>query len=186
MAQKTGNPFLDQDFSQLFDPSKFAQAFQVPGVDSNKLIEAQRKNIEAFTQAQRTALEGMQAIVQRQTEFARKMMDDQVNAMQRITGADSAEERAQKQAEVAKQAYENAIQGSRELAEMSAKSQQEAFELLHKRVAESFDEVRESMQPVAAAATQATQAATGSSGNTGSSGGSSSSKSSGQGATQKA
>ncbi|SDF41727.1 phasin family protein [Limimonas halophila] len=176
MAQKTGNPFLDQDFTQMFDPSKFAQAFQVPGLDSNKLIEAQRKNIEAFTQAQRTALEGVQAIVQRQTEFARKMMDDQVNAMQRITGAGTAEERAQKQAEVAKEAYENAIQGSRELAEMSAKSQQEAFELLHKRVADSFDEVRESMQPTAAATT----------GSTGGSSSGSSSKSSGQGATQKA
>jgi phasin family protein len=175
MAQKTGNPFLDQDFTQFFDVSKFTQAFQVPGLDSDKMIEAQRKNIEAFTQAQRTALEGMQAIVQRQTEFARKMMDDQVNAMQRITGAGTAEERAQKQAEVAKQAYENAIQGSRELAEMSAKSQQEAFELLHKRVADSFDEVRESMQPTAATT-----------GNTGGSSSGSSSKSSGQGATQKA
>jgi len=180
MAQKTGNPFLDQDFSQLFDVSRFMQAFQVPGVDSDKLMDIQRKNIEAITQAQRTALEGMQALVQRQTEVTRKLLDDQLNAMQRISGAGSPEERAQKQAEVAKQAYENAVQGSRELAEMSAKSQQEALELLHKRVGESFDEVRESMQA-------ATTAAGGTSGGASSSGGSSSSsKSSGQGATQKA
>lgn len=152
MATKTGNPFLDQDFSDVFDVSKYMQQFQVPGLDTKALVDAQRKNIEAMTQANRVAFEGAQAVVQRQTEIAREAMTEAADVMQRLNGAGTPEERVAKQTELAKHTFDTALKNVRELAEMSQKSNNEAIELINKRVAASFDEMRETMQTAAAQA----------------------------------
>ncbi|RDD60892.1 phasin family protein [Ferruginivarius sediminum] len=157
MATKTGNPFLDQDFSNIFDFKRYADQFQVPGLDSKALIEAQRKNIEAITQANRVAFEGMQAVAQRQGEILRQAMDESVKAMQDVGTANAPEDRVSKQTEIAKNAFETAIKNMRELAEMSAKSQTEALDLINTRVTEGFDEIRNS---VAQATKEAQKAAT--------------------------
>jgi phasin family protein len=157
MATKTGNPFLDQDFSNIFDFKRYADQFQVPGLDSKALIEAQRKNIEAITQANRVAFEGVQAVAQRQGEIIRQAMDESVKAMQDVGTANAPEDRVSKQAEIAKNAFETAIKNMRELAEMSAKSQTEALDLINARVTEGFDEIRDS---VAQATKEAQKAAT--------------------------
>jgi phasin family protein len=130
MATKTGNPFLDQDFEKVFDFKRYTEQFQVPGLDSTALIEAQRKNIEALTQANRVAFEGYQAVVQRQSEIFRQAMDEAAKAMQDVGQVNAPEDRMAKQAEIAKQAFETAVKNTRELAEMSAKSQNEALELI--------------------------------------------------------
>lgn len=146
MASKTGNPFLDQDFSNIFDFKRYADQFQVPGLDSKALVEAQRKNIEAMSQANRVAFEGIQAVAQRQGEIFRQTMDEAAKTMQDVSAVNSPEERAAKQADIAKHAFETAIKNTRELAELGAKSQNEAVELINKRVSESFDEVRDSLK----------------------------------------
>ena len=160
MASKTGNPFLDQNFTEMFDPRKYMDQFQMPGLDNKGLMEAHRKNIEALTEANRVAFEGAQAMARRQTEIVREAMDEAAKAMTQVQGAGSNEERVAKQTEIAKNAFETAVKHARELAEMSAKSQNEALELLNKRVAESFDEMRDSMQTVVKQSEKATGQAT--------------------------
>jgi phasin family protein len=160
MASKTGNPFLDQNFTEMFDPRKYMDQFQMPGLDNKGLMEAHRKNIEALTEANRVAFEGAQAMARRQTEIVREAMDEAAKAMTQVQGAGSNEERVAKQTEIAKNAFETALKHARELAEMSAKSQNEALELLNKRVAESFDEMRDSMQTVVKQSEKATGQAT--------------------------
>lgn len=169
MTTKTGNPFLDQDFSNIFDLKRYADQFQLPGMDGQALVEAQRKNIEALSHANRVAFEGMQAVAQRQGEILRETMDEGAKTMRDVNAASAPEERAAKQAEVAKQTFETAVKNMRELAELSAKSQNEAIELINKRVSESFDEMRDSLHQVVkqtqkAAASGKSQAAAGSKG----------------------
>jgi len=149
MANKTGNPFLDQDFSDFFDFKKYADQFQMPGMNNQALVEAQRKNMEALAQANRIAFEGAQAVVQRQQDIVRQAMDEATKAMQQVQNAGSNEERVAKQAEIMKKAFETAHKNVRELTEMSTKSNSEAIELINKRVAESFDEMRGQLQDVA-------------------------------------
>lgn len=156
MANKTGNPFLDQDFSELFDFKKYTDAFQMPGMNNQAIMDIQRKNLEALAQANRVAFEGAQAVVQRQQEIVRQAMDEASKAMQEMQSAGSNEERVQRQAEIAKKAFETAQKNVRELAEMSSKSNNEALEAINKRVAESFEEMREQLQDVAKQADQAT------------------------------
>jgi phasin family protein len=55
----------------------------------------------------------------------------------------SPEDRIAKQAELSKQALEKGIANARELTEMVTKANTEAFNVINKRVTESFDEVRE-------------------------------------------
>ena len=76
MASKTGNPFMDQNFTEMFDPRKYMDQFQMPGLDNQGLMEAHRKNIEAVTEANRVAFEGAQAMARRQTEIVREAMDE--------------------------------------------------------------------------------------------------------------
>ena len=157
MTNKTGNPFLDQDFTEMFDMKKYMQNFQVPGMDSNPLMEMQKKNLEAITNANRVAFEGAQAVVQRQGEIMRQAMQEASDAMQQVNGAGSTEDRVAKQTEIAKQAFETALKNIHELAEMTQKSNTEAMDYIQKRMTDSFDEMRDSMQQVAKQTDQATQ-----------------------------
>jgi phasin family protein len=59
--------------------------------------------------------------------------------------AGSPEDKAARQTELTKEAFKSAIANMRELAEMVAKSQGEAFEVINKRVTDSLDELRDTM-----------------------------------------
>jgi phasin family protein len=137
------NPFGEFDFSKMMmDPSKLIGDFKVPGVDVEAVVSSQRRNIEALSQANQLAVEGMQAVARRQTEIFRQMMEEASQAMRDIMTAGSPEDKAGRQTELLKEAFQRAIGNMRELAEMVTKSQTEAFDVINKRVTESLDEVK--------------------------------------------
>lgn len=142
MATQTHNPFLDFDFSKFADLKAFGTPFKVPGVDAETLLEAQRKNIEAITAANRVAFEGVQAIAQRQAEILRQTMAGAVEAGKALSGVGNPQDQLVKQTQLAKDSYETACANVRELAEMNAKSGAEALEVITKRVSEGLDEVQ--------------------------------------------
>jgi len=155
---KPGNPFGDfdftkmmdpaklmGDFSKMMDPSKLMGDFKMSGVDTEKLMASQRRNLEALTAANQLAIEGMQAIARRQAEIFRQVMEEGGAAMKDVMGVGSPEDKAARQTELTKEAFKRAIGNMRELAEMVAKSQNEAFEVINKRVADSLDELRDTM-----------------------------------------
>lgn len=134
--QSSGNPFLD------FDISKALGDFKVPGLDVDAILASQRKNIEAVTAANQLAIEGLQAVLRRQAEILRASVEESSNYVNQVVAAGTPEEKAAKQAELAKAAFEKALANARELAELVAKSNTEAAEILSKRVSESLDEVK--------------------------------------------
>ena len=145
---KSNNPF-EYDFSSMTDITKMFEQYKMPGIEVEKLVDAQRKNIEAITSANRVAFEGMQAIMQRQGEILRQSMSEASAVMQDMAAAGTPEDRMAKQAEVLKKAFETALSNVKELAEMGAKSNTEAMETINKRVAESLDEVRDAVSTAA-------------------------------------
>jgi phasin family protein len=149
MPKKTGNPILDTDFSNYLNLDSLSAAFKLPGVDSEALIQAQKKNFEAVAKANRVAFEGAQALAQRQAEIFRQAMEDSLGAFKELTATGSTEDRIAKQAEVAKRAFETAVVNSRELADMGAKSNGKAVELINARVAEGLDEFKAAVKTVA-------------------------------------
>lgn len=126
-----------------FDVTKYLGDFKVPGVDVETLVATQRKNIEALTAANRLAYEGVQAVVKRQIEILRQTMEEVASATRDLSEPGSPQDKAAKQAELAKDVFERALGNMRELAEMMARSNSEAFDLLNKRFTQNLDEFRE-------------------------------------------
>jgi hypothetical protein len=59
------------DFGKMpnFDFTKLMKDFKLPGVDLATIMDREKKNIEALTEANRVAFESWQALVQRQAEI---------------------------------------------------------------------------------------------------------------------
>jgi len=127
------------------DIAKLMEQFKVPGLDVSKIVEAQRKDIEALTQANQAAYAGVQELARRQTEILQETMAEWQAAMSQAAGGDSAN--MAKQAELAQQAFGKAFGNMRELAEMAAKSQTQAWEVIQKRFHENLANMRNLMQP---------------------------------------
>ncbi|MGQ9367661.1 phasin family protein [Azospirillum sp. A39] len=136
MANQTGNPFLDMDFSKMLGDMK------VPGVDMDAILASQRRNIEAVAMANQLAMEGVQAVVRRQAEILRQTAEETSRMMSELAAAGTPEDKVAKQAELVKTAFEKALANARELAELMAKSNTEAAEVLSKRVSASLDELK--------------------------------------------
>lgn len=130
------NPFPD------FDVTRLMSEFRVPGLDTEALLNAQRRNIEALTRANQLAAEGMQAVMKRQAEILRQTMEEASRMAGAVAEAGSPDKQAAKQAEVAKAAFETAIANMREIAELVTRANKDTFDVINQRVAESLDEVR--------------------------------------------
>jgi phasin family protein len=137
MTTNGKHTFLDMDVGKSF------AGFTFPGLDVDSLVAAQRRNLEALTQANQLAVEGVQAIARRQVELARQAVDEASTLMREWTQPGAPEERIAKNVELAKQAFEKGVANARELAELVSKANSEAFGVIQKRVAESFEEIRD-------------------------------------------
>ncbi len=131
------NPFTSFDFSKVFGDIK------IPGFDLETAMAAQRKNIEALNAANQIAVQGIQAVAQRQAEIISQAVSEISSAAQQIASVSSnPQELTTKQAEVARKAFEQALANARELAEIVSKSNTEAFAIINKRVTESLQELK--------------------------------------------
>jgi phasin family protein len=132
---------LTGKFFDTADVSKMFAGFTFPGFDVEALMATQRKNLEAFTQANQLAVAGFQALAKMQVELSRAAME-QASALVRDWAETSTPEvKLQKQAEFAKQALEKGVSNTRELVQLAGKAQTEAFDVLKKRFTESVDEM---------------------------------------------
>ena len=142
------NPFID------FDVTRLVGEFRLPGFDTEAMMAAQRRNIEAVTRANQLAAEGMQAVMKRQAEILRQTMEEASRMMGDIAQAGGPERQAAKQAEVAKAAFEKAISNMKEIADLMARANQDTFAVINKRVAEGMDEVRAQLAKAADSTTK--------------------------------
>lgn len=136
MAKPTAYPFFEMDVSKVL------AEFKLPGVDVDAILASQRKNIEAVTAANQLAIEGMQAVVRRQAEILRTTLEETGSLLTEALSAGSPEDKAAKQAELVKTAFEKALSNMKELAELVAKSNNEAANVISKRVSEGLDELK--------------------------------------------
>ena len=148
MARTSSNTFMGVDLPAFMDFTKFTEQFKVPAVDTEALLDSQRKNIEAFSAANRIAFEGAQAVTQRQVEILRQVMEESAAVVKQLTVAGKPEDKLADQAELLKHTYEQSGANFRELAEMGAKSNGEAVEVLSRRVTEGLDELKTALKKV--------------------------------------
>ena len=131
------NPFADFDFNQIMGE------FKVPNVDVDAMVATQKKNIDALTNANQLAIEGMQAVALRQAEIIRETVEMAQAQMGQVNVSGNPEEAVAQQTELLKASIERAVNNARELSEMVAKSNAEAFDIVNQRVTESLDEIKD-------------------------------------------
>jgi phasin family protein len=142
------------DFTKMFaafgipgvDMTKMFSNFNAPGVDMQSLLSSQRKNIEALTQANKVALEGMQAVFRRQAEILKQSIEETTAATRDLSSpAGSPQDKVAKQTEIAKSAFEKSLANARELSEIVTKANGEAVDLLNKRFSAMLDEFKDAV-----------------------------------------
>jgi len=149
---KTSYATPELDITKLwasFDPSKVMEQFskltgptEMPVIDVKAVTDSQRKTFETMIAAQRQAFDGVQAFARRQAEIVRDGFQEANSAMEAIAKAGTPRDAAIKQVEFAQVAYKRFIDQGRELAEIAAKSNAEATDIITARVAEQLGELK--------------------------------------------
>lgn len=132
------NPFTD--FTKLLEQ------YKLPGVDMTAVIEARRKDIEAITEANKIAYEGMQALVQKQAEILSQSMQEIQAAAQKLAAGGDPAAAMTRQGEFVQQGLQAAFNNMRELAEMAQKSQAEALAVMTQRAEQNIEEAKRLMK----------------------------------------
>jgi len=132
-------PFQTPDFAKLFE------RMSMPGMDMQAMIALQQKNMEALQLANKTMLDGFQTVIKRELEIARSNVDEAMKTLQGIMRETDPKANTQMRFDMAKETLEKAMGNLRELAELTQKSNEEAFGILNKRALESFDEVKNAL-----------------------------------------
>jgi len=117
--------------------------FRMPqALDFESFAAAQRRNIEALSAANRVALEGAQAVAKRHMEILQQSMAEMTEAMRTLATAEAPQEKAAKQADLAKTSYERAVANMKELSDLIQKSNAEAVGVLNQRFTEAMQEIK--------------------------------------------
>jgi phasin family protein len=104
------------------------------------IVESGRKDLQALVQANEKSYQGLQAVVQRQTEMLKASIVEWQGTVKGMKPADPKENFAKFDA-MGKAAFKQALDDIRELSEMAAKSQADAFEVVRQRIQDNVDEV---------------------------------------------
>ena len=140
MAKKKETPFDYTDMSKMFS------SFSVPGVDWQEVMASQQKNISALTEANQRLIEGAQAVVHQQSEIMNKAMIELSAASEELMKQGDPQAGAQKRFDLAKSSFETAVGNMQELADLAGQSNNEALQIINKRAAEAFEEIKELIQ----------------------------------------
>src|SRR6059058_1560293 len=135
MSDARTNPFD-------FDVTKMFADFRYRPFDVEAVWAAQRRNIEALSQANQLAVEGAQALARRQIELTRETFEGFSTLLRDLAQPASPEDRIAKNTDYAKQMLEKGVNHGREVVSIAAKTGADAAEVLQKRATESLDEMR--------------------------------------------
>ena len=138
MAMKFSD--LTRDLPEVNWKELFGGQKELP-LEPEKLIEAHRKNLEAWAAAQRIITQGFQTITKRQAEILRDNMAEASGLLRSMVSERGFD--PSKQAEHLKSALETQRNYLREVTELMAKIQTDAFGVIRDRFKEGIGELGE-------------------------------------------
>ena len=127
------------------DMAERLQSLQVAGA-AGTMLESGRKDLQALVEANEKSYQGLQTVVQRQTEMLKASIGEWQGAVKSMSPADARENIAKLDA-LSKAAFKRALDDIRELSELAAKTQADAFEVMRQRIRDNVDEVSKLLQP---------------------------------------
>jgi phasin family protein len=136
------NPIAGAEW--LTDFTKAMGDMRAPMVDVETLVAMQRKNLEALTEVNQVAMEGVQAVIRHQMEMTRRTMEELSTMFTSLFQPNgSMEDRLAKQAEFSKSALETGMSNARELGDLVAKANSSTLNVLTRRISETLEELRD-------------------------------------------
>lgn len=134
------NQFFNTDFVKGLMPANLFP------FDLGAVMETQRKNLEALSEAHQVAVSHLQSIAQRQTDMLTQLVADNTEIAQQILGEGTPEEKISRQADAVRQSYERSVSNLTEMTELVTRSNREAGEIINKRVAATLDELKSGLE----------------------------------------
>ena len=123
----------------------FGSNFGLPQVDVEKLLETNRKNLEALGESAKVAAGGAQSVAQKQREVLEAGLREASALARGYQPMGNAQEILAKQTEFVKKVFDIAVQGARDSAELSRQSTSEAVKIIQERMKASLEEIRGSV-----------------------------------------
>lgn len=111
-------------------------------VDPQALMATQRRSVEAMTSASQILADGVRTFGQRQAEIMQARMSEFANKGEAMLKVDGGKPDVTASIEAMKQAYEQAIADSRELVEIVAKAQADAFQVMNQCVIANLEDMK--------------------------------------------
>ena len=124
---------------------KFGNDLGLPKPDIEKLLETQRKNLDALSQSAKVAAQGIQAVAQKQREVLEAGLREAATLAREHKPLDKVQENMALQTEFARKVLEVAIRGAADSVTTTQQSTAEAVKIIRDRMKESFEEIRASM-----------------------------------------
>lgn len=141
MQQKNpaANFFTDMQstMKQMMDSVPATNPFDLKAV-----LEAQRKNIQALTEANQCAMAGWQNLAKRQAEMVSEFVQGNSSLATNSFSPRAPQDTIAKQAEIVKTVCEQSLQNTRELTEIVRKNAADTAEVISRRVAASIGEIK--------------------------------------------
>ncbi|MET0543974.1 MAG: phasin family protein [Variovorax sp.] len=130
---------------------RLQQSLNIPGIaerfkdmnvqgTASALLDNGRKDLKALVEANEKSYKGLQAVVARQTEMLKTSISAWQGAVQGMPGKDPKENLA-KLDEMARASFKRAIDDMKELADLAAKSQADAFNVVRERINDNVEQV---------------------------------------------
>lgn len=135
-ADATAMPWFD-------DLKKLLEKFQLPGIDLDAVLDWQRKDMDALFEANRQALEGIKALVERRNDILQETLAQWQAGLKDAAGPDL----LVKQSEAARQSVEQVMANFRELAELETRSRSNVWKVMQDRLQENMTSLQKILQP---------------------------------------
>jgi len=133
-----------QQFVEML--KKFGSDLGLPKIDVDKLVDVQRKNIDAFVQAAKITAEGGKSVAAKQKELAEAAFRETVKQVKEFKPSGTPQEMLAKQTELARKAFDATIENTRDVANLVTKSNTEAMKIIGERMKGSVAEIRASFE----------------------------------------
>ncbi len=141
MQQKPfmGNFFKDMQstLNDVMDVTKTSNPFSL-----GNILDMQRKNMQAFTEANQRAMSGWQTMAQRQSEMFSQFMQDNTAIARETLAEETPQGKMIKQMELMKSAYERSMANTQEMADMICQCSKEAADVITQRVISGMGDMK--------------------------------------------
>lgn len=140
MAKKSGS----ESIISMFE--KIGKDMKMPGVDIERIIDANRKNLQALEDTAKVTVKGASGLMERQRTMLESAVKELSEAARTYGGARDARELMTQQMEFGRRAFETAVKNAGEVAGLVQETGSDVAKILRERFQEGVEEIKEEIK----------------------------------------